>query len=334
MVGCVIVKNNRIIGEGYHQYAGGPHAETIALQQAGKDAVDATLYVTLEPCCHVGKTPPCTTSLIQSGIKKIFIACIDPNPLVAGKGIDLLRSAHIEVEIGLCESEANKLNEVFFHYIKHKRPFVFAKWAMSLDGKTITHRFDSKNISSHQSRQKTHQLRQQVDAILIGANTAKQDNPLLTVRPDTSTTKIIKHPIRIVLSSLGDLPLDLNIFDTTMPGKTIVATTDAVDRNWYQAIRQKKIDIIIVPANKQGRVDLNSLLHELGKKEMSSLLVEGGMTVHHQFFAGRLVNQIQVYLAPVIIGDFEKKHQLTHLQFSQIENDFHFIGDVEDSTHV
>src|SRR5262249_20894409 len=133
LVGCVIVKNDRIIGEGYHQFAGGPHAETIALQQAGSDAVGATLYVILEPCCHVGKTPPCTINLIQSGIKKIYVACIDPNPLVAGKGIESLRTANIEVDIGLCEPEAKKLNEIFFHYIKHKRPFVFAKWAMSLD---------------------------------------------------------------------------------------------------------------------------------------------------------------------------------------------------------
>lgn len=329
MVGCVIVKDNRIVGKGFHQYAGGPHAEIIALQEAGQNAVGATLYVTLEPCCHFGRTPPCTTSILQSGIKKIYVACSDPNPLVAGKGIALLRSAHIEIDVGLCEQEAKKLNEIFFYYIKHKRPFVISKWAMSLDGKTITHPSDSKDISSHTSRQQTHQLRQQVDAVLVGANTAKNDNPKLTVRLDTS--KVMKHPTRIILSSHGGLPLDLNVFNQTMPGKTIVATTHAVDRNWYDCIRQKNIDVLILPANNQGQVDLNSLLLELGKKEITSLLIEGGMTVHHQFFAEQLVNQIQLYLAPIIIGAMENKQSVTNLQFSQVASDFHFIADYKDT---
>jgi len=324
MVGCIIVKDDRIVGQGFHQRAGEPHAEIYALREAGTAARGATAYVSLEPCCHYNRTPPCTDALIRAGIKKVYVACLDPNPLVAGKGIEALREAGITVETGLLEAEASCLNEIFFHFMRHKRPFVIAKWAMSLDGKTITHPHDSKNISSGESRHTTHLLRQQVDAILIGARTAIDDNPLLTVRLDAENEKNIKHPIRLILSSRGELPLDLRLFDSSMPAKTLLATTDAMKADQHKALRDKNIEVLVLPSDEQGRVDLSSLLDELGKKNITSLLVEGGMTIHESFFRKNLVNKIHVYLAPVIIGAMEQKQLIPYVQFSQIHGDFHF----------
>lgn len=320
MVGCVIVKNNQIIGQGFHQRAGDAHAEIHALNAAGAEARDATAYVTLEPCCHFGRTPPCTQALIKAGIKKVVIACGDTNSLVGGKGIDELKAAGIEIETGLCESEAKQLNEIFFHYIKYKRPFVIAKWAMSLDGKIATHPNDSRQISNKAATEQVHQTRQRVDAILVGANTARQDNPLLTARINNQTNK---HPLRVILSTQAELPVNLNIFDPNLPGKTLIAaTTDSL------AIHSDHIEILTLPKNNRGLVDLPSLLDELGKREITSLLVEGGNKVHESFFKENLVNKIQVYLAPTIISSLEKKYFVKNLNFSQLENDFCFTADV------
>lgn len=317
MVGCVIVKNDQVVGVGHHQRAGEPHAEVYALRDAGDAAKEATAYVTLEPCCHVGRTPPCTQALIQAGIKKVYVACLDPNPLVAGKGITELQAAGMEVEVGLCEEAATQLNEIFFYFMKHKRPFVIAKWAMSLDGKTITHAQDSRQISSSESQQHTHELRSQVDAILIGANTARLDNPQLTAREIDNA----KQPIRIVLSTNGDLPKELNLFAASMPSKTIVATcASAIDIN---------AEIITLAKNEKQKVHLPSLLDELGKRNITSLLIEGGMTVHQQFFAENLVNKIQVYLAPVVIGSGEKKQYFLNMNANQLGHDFNFTVNVE-----
>jgi diaminohydroxyphosphoribosylaminopyrimidine deaminase/5-amino-6-(5-phosphoribosylamino)uracil reductase len=185
MVGCLIVKAGKIIGQGYHHQAGTPHAEIHALREAGAEAKDADVYVTLEPCCHYGRTPPCTDALIAAGVTRVYFACHDPNPEVAGKGSAALKAAGIQAEEGLCRSEAQQLNKIFFHFIQTKRPFVFSKWAMSLDGKTMTHPDDLPAISSTASRSHSHLLRRAVDAILIGTNTAIDDDPALTVRlPD------------------------------------------------------------------------------------------------------------------------------------------------------
>jgi diaminohydroxyphosphoribosylaminopyrimidine deaminase/5-amino-6-(5-phosphoribosylamino)uracil reductase len=330
MVGCVIVKNEQVVGTGYHQHAGGPHAEIVALKAAGTAAQNATLYANLEPCCHLGKTPPCTDALIKAGIKKVYAASLDPNPLVAGNGIAALRHAGIEVEIGLAETAAKKLNEIFFYYMQQQRPFVIAKWAMSMDGRTNTHPQDSRDISSSASRQASHQLRQQVDAILIGANTAKQDNPLLTARYEP----IYKQPLRIILSSRGGLPLDLKLFDPTLPTKTLVVTTPQADPAWCQALHAKNIEVLCFPENAQKQVDLTTLLTALGKRGITSLLVEGGMQVHQQFFNAHLVNKVHVYLAPMIIGNLTQKKRLANLTLESIHPDFYFTADYEETTHV
>jgi len=330
MVGCVIVKDNHIIGEGFHQRAGEDHAEIIALRQAGTAARNATMYVTLEPCCHHGKTPPCTDAIIHAGIKKIYAACIDPNHLMSGNGISALQSAGIEVETGLCQPEAEKLNEIFFHFIRHKRPFIIAKWAMSLDGKTSTHSHDTPEISCEQSRHFSHQIRQRVDAVLIGAHTAKIDNPRLTVRHGSVT----RQPRRIILSSQGRLPAELNLFDPASPATTIVATTAAIAGYTRQSLIEKNVDVMVLPKNSHGKVDLPALLTELGKREITSILVEGGMTVLESFFQENLVNQVNVYLAPVIIGSMLKKHSLTNINLSRIERDFYFTGTYMETANV
>lgn len=321
MVGCVIVKNDQIIAQAYHQRAGEAHAEILALAQTGSEATDASVYVTLEPCCHQGKTPPCTLALIQAGIKKVYIACMDPNPLVAGKGIKALSAAGIEVKVGLCADEAKQLNKIFFHYIQYKKPYVIAKWAMSLDGKTTTHPQDSRQISSHTLQKTSHLLRQEMDAILIGAKTAIHDNPLLTVR----NVHHDKQPLRIILTRKTSLPLHLKLLDAAMPAKTIVATTE-INAHHYHELKNQGIEILILHRNHHDEIDLQHLLQELGKREITSLLVEGGMTTHEIFMRENLVNQFHVYLAPVIIGSQTQKQKVYPIHFSQIETDFHIIA--------
>ncbi|VVC77036.1 Riboflavin biosynthesis protein RibD [Aquicella siphonis] len=334
MVGCVIVSQGQIVGQGFHQQAGGPHAEIMALQQAGSMAKGATAYVTLEPCCHHGKTPPCTTALIQAGIKQVYAACTDINPLISGAGAAQLRAAGIQVETGLMEKEALGLNEIFFHYMKHNRPFVIAKWAMSLDGKTITASGDSRDISSQASRQHSHQFRQQVDAILIGANTARQDNPFLTVRYSPETGLPVRHPLRIVLSGKGSLPLDLNLFDPRLPGKTLVATTPDADQHHIASLREQDVEVLVLPANSRHQVDLHSLMSELGRRQITSLLVEGGMTVHEHFFHENLVNKIHVYLAPAVIGSLKNKRFLDEFKVSTLDKDIFITSDYKEHCDV
>lgn len=325
MVGCIIVKNGHIIGQGYHQQAGDAHAEIIALQAAGEAAHGATAYVTLEPCAHHGKTPPCTDALIAAGINDIVVATQDPNPLVSGKGIATLQAHGITVTTGILKAEATQLNEIFFHYMRYHRPFVIAKWAMSLDGKTVTAEHDDKRISSTASEHSVHALRQQVDAVLIGAETARHDDPLLTVR-HVSPGCIGKQPIRIVLSSQGNLPVTLKLFDQAMPSQTIVVVANTA----ASPTLPKHIEILRLPTNIEGLIDLPSLLQTLGARGITSLLVEGGMATHHHFFREQLVNKVCVYLAPVIIGSLDKKHWLPTLTLDRLAHDYVFTGRKEE----
>jgi diaminohydroxyphosphoribosylaminopyrimidine deaminase / 5-amino-6-(5-phosphoribosylamino)uracil reductase len=329
MVGCVIVKDNQIIGQGYHIRAGSGHAEVNAIQDAGgnENTIGATAYVTLEPCSHFGRTPPCTQALIKAGIKKVYVACGDANPLVAGRGVKELQAHGIEVETGILEKEARQLNEIFFKYITKRRPFVIAKWAMSLDGKTSTNPGDSRKISGEISHQHTHNTRMQVDAILVGSNTAICDDPELTVRYQPEN--ITRHPLRVILSTNGNLPSRLKIFNGTLPGKTLIATTEPINADW-----QDKVEVLILPKNSEGQVCLFSLLDELGKREITSLLVEGGMKVHQSFFKENLVDQIQVYLAPVFIGTLDKKIALDNVKITPLGKDYHFSAACEEMENV
>ena len=232
----------------------------------------------------------------------MHVACLDPNPLVAGKGIQALQMAGMTVEVGLHQMEAKQLNEQFFHYITHRTPFVIAKWAMSLDGKTTTHAHDDRKISNTSAHQHAHTLRQQVDAILVGAKTVRQDNPLLTVRYTNQQDVPIKQPLRVVLASRGQLPFDLNIFNPALPGKTWVVATNDIDPSWHLQAKEKNIDVFIAKKNKANQIDLAALLLELGKRNITSLLVEGGKQIHDSFFKENLVNKIHVYLAPLSLA--------------------------------
>jgi diaminohydroxyphosphoribosylaminopyrimidine deaminase/5-amino-6-(5-phosphoribosylamino)uracil reductase len=332
MVGCVIVKKGQIIGEGFHERAGEPHAEIHALREAGQDAQGATAYVTLEPCCHQGRTPPCSKALINAGVKKVYIATLDPNPLVAGKGVAELLAHGIEVETGLAEPAAKDLNQIFFHYMTKQRPFVIAKWAMSLDGKTMTTPGDSRQISCPDSSLHTHEIRQTVDAILVGANTVRNDNPQLTAR--SATAAEIRQPIRVILSSDGRLPIDLKIFSKELPGKTWIATTQAVPADWQDAIQSTQVEILVLPKNTEGQVSLPDLLAELGKKGITSILVEGGMKVHESFFKLNLVDKMHVYIAPVFIGSLAQKAVISNVDMQALGRDFYVSAVLAEPANV
>ncbi len=322
MVGAVIVANNQIISSGFHEYAGGPHAEVIALDKLTTPLPpDAILYITLEPCCHVGRTPPCTNAILESGIRHIIVATLDPNPLVSGQGVKLLQEAGVIVEVGVLEKEAQTLNRIFFHYMQTKRPFVIGKWAMSLDGEMTTHVSDEKQLTGRLAQQSVHQLREQVDAILIGAETARNDDPQLTVR--FSDSKIPRHPQRIILSQNGDVPAHLTLFNPDLPGKTLLVTTNP-NPDLHLHYAKHGISFIVAPADANGLIDLPALLQLLGQQGITSLLIEGGRKTLQHFFNAQLIDQIEVYIAPCLIAKLPKKLFLEKIDFKTCGADFHF----------
>ncbi len=292
MVGCVIVKNDEIIGEGYHQKAGGPHAEIVALNSAKEDVSNSTIYITLEPCTHFGKTPPCVQRVVDAHPVRVVIAMQDPNPLVAGKGIETLKASGISVEIGVLEEEARKLNEVFIKYITQKVPFVIAKWAMTIDGKIATISGDSKYISSYDALKFVHRLRSEVDAVLVGGRTVIKDNPLLTVRHIEGE---YKNPVRIILDTQNGLPEDLNVFKDRTTASTWVVT--AYKRKYAFA----DVTIELEP-DKNGHVPLTELMKKLGELGITSVLVEGGGNVFSSAFQAGIVDKVLCFVCPKIFG--------------------------------
>jgi len=299
MVGAVIVRDGRVVGEGYHERAGLPHAEVVALEQAGELAKGATLYVTLEPCCHWGRTPPCTKAIIRSGIKEVIIATLDPNPLVSGKGVDELRRNGIEVEIGLMEEEARKLNEFFFKHITTGLPFVILKIAMSLDGKIATVTGESRWITSPQSRRMVHELRDQVDAVMVGIGTVLKDDPRLTTRLPEGEGK---DPIRVILDSYARTPPTARVINPRSSASTIIATTTKADAGRVKALREAGAEVAVLDEDEEGRVDLKSLMEYLGGRSIQSLLVEGGSEVASSMLMRGFVDKVMFFIAPKIIG--------------------------------
>lgn len=293
-VGAVIVKNGQIVGIGAHLHAGSPHAEVHAIQMAGAKAIGADLYVTLEPCNHFGKTPPCTELIIQSGIKRVRIATEDPNPLVTGKGIKQLQNAGIDVEVGLCKKEADNLNKTFFHFIKTKQPYVTLKAAISLDGKIATHNGDSKWITSSEARLDVHELRHTHDAILVGINTVISDDPLLTTRLPRGG----KNPIRIILDTHLRIPLHARVVKDES-AKTIVFTGNSFDNNKKDKLINTGVDVVSLSTES---IVIRDVLTYLGSNNVVSLLVEGGSEIHASFINERLFQQIIFYVAPIFIG--------------------------------
>ena len=302
MVGAVIVKDGRIVGEGYHRRAGEPHAEVEALRVAGEAARGATMYVTLEPCAHVGRTPPCTDAIIAAGIAEVYYAIADPNPLVSGKGHAQLAAAGIRVQSGVCEAEAFELNRPFFKHITTGRPFVTAKFAMSLDGKIATVTGQSRWISNAAARRRVHHLRNRTDAVLVGAGTVIADDPSLTTRlPDLSPDSI-RHPLRIVADSRGRVPLSAKVFDPDLPGQTVVAATELIPADHRRELVERGVDVWLLPANDDGRVRLSALFDELGRRGILTVLVEGGSELLGACFRERLIDRVWVFIAPLIIG--------------------------------
>ncbi|MEG6615254.1 bifunctional diaminohydroxyphosphoribosylaminopyrimidine deaminase/5-amino-6-(5-phosphoribosylamino)uracil reductase RibD [Peptococcaceae bacterium 1198_IL3148] len=297
LVGAVVVKDGRIVGQGYHQKAGTPHAEVHALKDAGSLALGATIYVTLEPCCHYGRTPPCTEAIKAAGIKRVVAAMTDPNPLVAGQGLNSLKTAGIEVSSGILAEEAAQLNEVFIKYITKKLPFVALKAAVSLDGKIATVIGESQWITGTESRLYTHSLRHKYDGILVGINTVLADNPSLTTRLPAGQGK---DPVRIILDSKCRTPLDAKIINQASAAQTIIATTSGADVDKIKALEAQGAEVII--CGDADTVDLHQLLQQLAARKITSLLVEGGAGVHGSFLTSGLVDKVYWFIAPMLIG--------------------------------
>lgn len=298
-VGAVLVKDDEIIGVGYTQPAGSAHAEIMALKQAGENARGATLFVTLEPCCHQGRTPPCTGALIQAGVTEVHAAMIDPNPVVNGKGVAELENAGIKVYVGEHEDRARELNEAYIKWITTGLPFVTAKFAMSMDGKIATKMADSRWISSEDARKYVHNLRHTVDAVMVGVNTVLVDNPRLTARWVGRGGTTTHQPLRVVVDSKGRTPLDANLLRE--PGKTMIAVAQPLDEQKASGLVHLGVELVELRAD-DGLVDLERLLRILGERQITSVLVEGGSSLLGSLFDCGLVDKVMVFIAPIIIG--------------------------------
>ena len=297
-VGAVVVKNHTIVGEGWHQKAGGPHAEIWALQDAGEATRDATLYVTLEPCSHYGKTPPCTKAIITAGIRRVVCACCDPFAKVNGNGIKILEEAGIEVVCGVCEEKARKINRGFFRSIEQKRPQVVAKMATTLDGKTATVTGESQWITGKEARHDVQRLRSLTDAITVGINTVLADDPQLTVR-DFSRPK---QPWRVIWDKTARLPLTATIV-TQLPERTILFCTQEAAPNRLEALRQQGVNVELLSCNAEGEPDIRAGVKLLLEKyEIQTVLLEGGATLIDAFLRAALLDEIYLYIAPLMFG--------------------------------
>jgi diaminohydroxyphosphoribosylaminopyrimidine deaminase/5-amino-6-(5-phosphoribosylamino)uracil reductase len=301
-VGCVIVKSGQVIGKGWHRKFGENHAEINALENckaSGADPAGATIYVTLEPCCHQGKTPPCTDAIIKAKPAKVVVANIDPSPHANGKSIKILQQAGIEVQAGTCEEQARLFNAPFFKLITTGRPWVILKWAQSIDGKTAYTNTSQRWISNELSRKDVQKLRRRVQAILVGINTVLADDPLLTIRPG-----IRRKPLRIVLDGKLRIPMESNLLSTCRKVPIIeVSSRKVVEEkpDITTRIKRKGAEILTVPA-RDGLCELGPLLDELGRRKVVRLLVEGGPTVLASFFRERLVDEVFIYIASKLLG--------------------------------
>jgi diaminohydroxyphosphoribosylaminopyrimidine deaminase / 5-amino-6-(5-phosphoribosylamino)uracil reductase len=295
MVGAVVVRDGRAVGVGHHARFGGPHAEVVALEAAGDSARDATLYVTLEPCCHSGKTPPCTEAVLAARIRRVVAAMADPFPKVAGGGLARLAAAAVEVEVGLLEDEARRLNAPYLKRLATGRPYVIAKWAMTLDGKTAVASGDSRWISGPRSRSLVHEVRGRMDAIAVGIGTALADDPELTARPPGPRTAA-----RVVLDSAARLPLDGRLARTARDVPVWLAVTDRAPPDRRAALAALGCEVIAFPG--PDPVPIGPLLEELGRRGATNLLVEGGGRVLGSFLDAGQVDAVDVYIAPIVAG--------------------------------
>lgn len=336
-VGAVVVRDNKIVGEGFHPKAGEPHAEIFALQQAGGLARDSELYVTLEPCSHHGKTGPCADAVIAAGIKRVYIGIEDPNPQVAGRGISRLRSAGVEVVCGILEKECRRLLAPFTRHILSGMPYTIYKTAMTLDGKTATASRDSKWISNEQSRREVHRLRNKVEAIMVGVETVLQDDPLLNTRLSGGG----RDPLRVVVDSHLRMPETAAMFSQSSSAGTLVATTGAADTASRRKLEEAGAEVVVLPDD-EGRVALPKLWKELGRRDVQTLLLEGGSTLAGAALKAGLIDRMMVFVAPKLIGGtsdygifrgegcalLRDAFQLDDIQMTSFENDILISGEV------
>lgn len=302
LVGAVIVKDGRIISQGYHKKYGDLHAEKMAIENSKEDLQGAAIYVSLEPCCHYGKQPPCTKAIIESGIKEVYVASTDPNEKVAGKGIRILREAGLKVYTGLLEEEAEALNPIFFHYIQTKRPYLALKHAMTLDGKIASCSGDSRGISGKEANKFVHYLRFKYRAIMVGIGTVLMDDPRLTCRMEGG-----RNPIRVICDARLRIPLDSNIIRTAKEVPTIIASLEEeLDSEKAKAIEESGAKILAI-REKEGQLDLEDLLIKLGEENIDSILVEGGGTINQTLMKEGLVQHIYSIIAPKWLGGKDAK---------------------------
>jgi diaminohydroxyphosphoribosylaminopyrimidine deaminase/5-amino-6-(5-phosphoribosylamino)uracil reductase len=297
LVGAVVVRDGREVGAGWHQKYGAAHAEVNAFAQAGEAARGATLYVTLEPCCHHGKTPPCTDAVLRTGVQRVVAAMADPFPQVAGKGAAILRAAGIHIEFGLCATEARRLNAPYLKLLASGRPYVHAKWAMSLDGKIATRTGHSQWISNDASRRRVHELRGQMDGILVGIGTALADDPLLTARPAGPRTAV-----RVIVDSQARLPVGSRLVATAREVPLLIAVTGAAPPDRIAKLQACGVEVLTLPGDAAGKLSLTALLDELGRRRFTNVLVEGGGTLLGSLFDERLIDEVYAFVAPKVIG--------------------------------
>ncbi len=297
MVGAVIVANGKIIGQGYHKKCGDHHAEINAINSANKNIKGSTFYITLEPCSHYGRTPPCVDALIQENPGRVVVGSLDPNPEVNGKGVKILRSKGIKVDVGICESECMQLNEHYFKFIKTGMPYITVKYAQTLDGRIATKSGDSQWISSEASRRYVHRLRSMNQGIMVGAGTVVADNPQLTVRHVRG-----KNPFRIIVDSKLRIPIKSSVLTDANVCLTIIATTASVSAAKMAAAKKCGAAVLVVKKDKNGKVSLRDLLKKLGKREIVSVLVEGGSEIITSLLKAGLVDKMIIPIAPMIVG--------------------------------
>lgn len=314
VVGAVIVKEGRIIGEGYHRKYGQAHAEVEAFNSAVESVEGADMYITLEPCSHYGKTPPCAKAIVDNKIKRVYVGLIDPNPLVSGKGIEIMRKSGVEVITGVMEKECKDINEIFFKYIITHKPFVVLKTAMTLDGKISTYKGDSKWISCEESRLIVHKMRNSLTGIMVGINTILKDNPMLTTRIEDG-----RNPIRIVVDSNLRISEDTNVLNINQNERCIILTTNKASLKKIEAIKRKGAEIIITN-NKNGKVDINNAMEILGDMKIDSILLEGGGELAFSALEAGVVDKVVSFIAPKIIGGNDSKTPVEGKGFEYIKD--------------
>jgi diaminohydroxyphosphoribosylaminopyrimidine deaminase / 5-amino-6-(5-phosphoribosylamino)uracil reductase len=341
MVGAVVVKDGAVVGRGYHPKAGEPHAEVFALREAGAEAKGSTLYVTLEPCSHFGRTPPCADAIVEAGVARVVAAMVDPNPKVSGRGLDKLRGAGIEVAVGLMDEKARRLNEAFIKFITTGMPFVTLKMAMTMDGKIATHAGDSKWISGEESRRLVHRLRDRADAIVVGAGTALTDDPMLTARTGRSNWQ----PARVIVHELARISPDAQVFRVE-GGQAILATTSLAATEDLRKLEAAGARILMVE-QEDGLVDVSALFQALAGLGMINIILEGGGELNASALHAGVVDKVVMFLAPKIIGGRHAKTpvegagaasmaeamKLTDLRVRRCGEDIVITGGVEQVPH-